>query len=111
MGLAQIWRDIAVELSTVGGVKPKQSSFEGSSEAAQALLERVQVGLVTEPEQRRRFQQLLRKHHYLGGLRAVGEQMYYGREFLRDDLSRRELWLGDYLQNHTGWRPNNAAQL
>ena len=33
--------------------------------------------LVTDLEERRRFQRLLCKHHYLGGLRAVGEQMYY----------------------------------
>ena len=43
----------------------------------QVLLEEVRVVLVTEPEERRRFQRLLRKHHYLGGLKAVGEQMYY----------------------------------
>jgi hypothetical protein len=43
----------------------------------QAVLEQVQVVLVTGPEERRRFQQLLRKHHYLGGLKAVGEQLYY----------------------------------
>ncbi len=47
------------------------------SETAQELLEQVKIGLVTEPEARRRFQQLLRKHHYLGGLRAVGQQLYY----------------------------------
>jgi len=33
--------------------------------------------LVTDPEERRRFQRLLGKHHYLGGLKAVGEQLYY----------------------------------
>jgi hypothetical protein len=33
--------------------------------------------LVTGTEERRYFQKLLRKHHYLGGLRAVGEQIYY----------------------------------
>lgn len=43
----------------------------------QALLEQVRVVPVTEPKERRRFQLLLRKHHYLGGLKAVGEQMYY----------------------------------
>jgi len=32
--------------------------------------------MVTAKE-RRRAQQLLRKHHYLGGLKAVGEQMCY----------------------------------
>jgi hypothetical protein len=46
-------------------------------ETAQALLEQVHIVLVTGTEERRRFQKLLRKHHYLGGLKAVGEQMYY----------------------------------
>lgn len=46
---------------------------------AQALIELAQVRVVpvTDKEQRRQFQQLLRKHHYLGGLQAVGEQLYY----------------------------------
>jgi hypothetical protein len=33
--------------------------------------------LVTAPVERRRFQRLLHQHHYLGGLKPVGEQMYY----------------------------------
>lgn len=32
---------------------------------------------VTATDERRRFQKVLREHHYLGGLRAVGEQLYY----------------------------------
>lgn len=32
---------------------------------------------VSEPEERRRFQRLLKQHHYLGALRPVGEQMWY----------------------------------
>ena len=43
----------------------------------QAVLDQVQVVPLTIPEERRRFQQLLRKHHYLGGLKAVGQQMHY----------------------------------
>lgn len=58
-------------------MKPKKSSSDGPSEVAQGLLEQAQVVLVTGTEERRRVQKLLRKHHYLGGLRAVGEQMYY----------------------------------
>jgi hypothetical protein len=58
-------------------MKPKKSLPDGSSEVAQGLLEQAQVVLVTGTEDRRRFQKLLRKHHYLGGVRAVGEQMYY----------------------------------
>ena len=43
----------------------------------QGLLEHVQVVLVPEPKERRRFQRLLQKHHYLGAIKPVGEQMYY----------------------------------
>lgn len=42
----------------------------------QQLLDEVQVELAT-PAQILRFQQLLRQHHYLGGLRPVGERLYY----------------------------------
>lgn len=59
------------------GVKRKKLPSEEPSELGHIVLEQVQVVLVTEQEERRRFQHLLRKHHYLGGLRAVGEQMYY----------------------------------
>jgi hypothetical protein len=47
------------------------------AEAGQALLEEVRVMLVSEPEERRRFQRLLKEHHYLGALRPVGEQMWH----------------------------------
>jgi hypothetical protein len=40
-------------------------------------LDQVRIVLVTEPDERRRFQRLLQRHHYLGGLKPVGEQMYY----------------------------------
>ncbi|MBP8262007.1 MAG: ISAs1 family transposase [Verrucomicrobia bacterium] len=43
----------------------------------QALLEQVRVLLVSELEERRRFQRLLKERHYLGALRPVGEQMWY----------------------------------
>lgn len=42
----------------------------------QQLLERIQVHLI-EPGEYGRCQQLLEQHHYLGGIHAVGEQMYY----------------------------------
>ena len=42
-----------------------------------ALLKEVRVVLVTDPKERRRFQGLLAKHHYLGRIQAVGEQLYY----------------------------------
>ena len=44
-------------------MKQKQSSAHTPSATEQVLLEEVRVVLVTEPEERRRFQRLLRKHH------------------------------------------------
>jgi len=58
-------------------MKSKKSSSHTPPDTDQGLLEQVQVVPVTAPEPRRRFQRLLRKHHYLGGLKPVGEQMYY----------------------------------
>jgi hypothetical protein len=55
-------------------MKEKKSSPGLPTE--RALLEEVRVRLVTERTERRRFQRLLEKHHYLGGLKAVGEQLY-----------------------------------
>ena len=68
---------MAVELFIVGGVKRKQLPLDRPAKSDQAVLEQVKVVLVTAPEERRRFQQRLRKHHYLGGLKAVGQQLYY----------------------------------
>jgi hypothetical protein len=66
-----------LRLSSVGGVKQKKLSSRTPAKTDPALLEQVQVVLVTEPEQRRRFQRLLKQHHYLGALKPVGEQLYY----------------------------------
>ena len=44
---------------------------------AQAILDHVRVVPLTDPQQRRRLQQQLRQHHYLGGLQAVGQQLHY----------------------------------
>ncbi len=62
---------------------------------------------VTGTEERRRFQKLLRKHHYLGGLKAVGEQLYYAAVDARGTwlalllfsaaakhLKHRDQWIG-----------------
>ncbi len=77
------------------------------SETAQKLLEQVQIVLVTGTEERRSFQKLLRKHHYLGGLKAVGEQMHYAAVDARGSwlalllfsaaakhLKHRDQWIG-----------------
>ena len=96
-----------MELFIVGGVKLKKSSSDMPSESAQELLRQIQVVLVTGTEERRRFQKLLRKHHYLGGLKAVGEQMYYAAVDARGNwlalllfsaaakhLKHRDQWIG-----------------
>ena len=61
----------------VEGVKQKKLWSHLPLGTEQALLEEVQVVLVSEPEERRCFQRLLKEHHYLGSLKPVGEQMYY----------------------------------
>ena len=58
-------------------MREKKTSSHTLSGTDQALLEQVQVVLVTDPQQRRRLQRLLQAHHYLGGLKPVGEQMHY----------------------------------
>jgi len=47
------------------------------SASEQALLVEVKVVPLTDQAARKRFQRLLEKHHYLGGLQAVGEQVHY----------------------------------
>jgi hypothetical protein len=58
-------------------VQQKKSSSRALVDTEQALLDQVRIVLVTEPDERRRFQRLLQQHHYLGALKPVGEQMYY----------------------------------
>jgi hypothetical protein len=58
-------------------VKQKPSASRSPSEAEQRVLDQVRVVLVTESDERRRFQRLLQQHHYLGAPKPVGEQMYY----------------------------------
>jgi hypothetical protein len=41
------------------------------------LLRTIQVERLDAPKQKARVQQLLEKHHYLGGIKATGEQIYY----------------------------------
>lgn len=47
------------------------------AQSEQALLDEVRVVLLPESRDRQRFQSLLKKHHYLGGVKAVGERLYY----------------------------------
>lgn len=75
--------------------------------AEQALLEEARVILIPASKERRRFQRLLQKHHYLGGLKPVGEQLYYVAVDARGEwlalllfsaaakhLKARERWIG-----------------
>jgi hypothetical protein len=55
----------------------KRNTSSRPTASEQTLLEEVRVILVPERQDRRRFQRLLDKHHYLGGLKPVGEQLYY----------------------------------
>ena len=47
------------------------------TESQQALLGEVRVILISQQPDRQRFQRLLERHHYLGRLKPVGEQLYY----------------------------------
>jgi len=91
----------------VRGVKQKKSPAHSPSPAQQALLEQVRVVLVTAPDERRRFQRWLKQHHYLGGLKPVGQQLYYAAVDAQDrwvalllfsaaakHLKHRDQWIG-----------------
>ncbi|RPI93602.1 MAG: DUF4338 domain-containing protein, partial [Chloroflexi bacterium] len=56
-------------------MKRKNLSSDQKLQAVPVDLKQVQVIVLTDPEERRQCQRLLRKHHYLGGLKAVGEQI------------------------------------
>ena len=88
-------------------MKQKKTPPHALVDTDQTLLDQVRVVLITQPEDRRRFQRLLQKHHYLGALKPVGEQMYYaavdgqGRwvalllfSAAARHLKHRDLWIG-----------------
>jgi hypothetical protein len=58
-------------------VKCKKAPVPPVAHAALASLDEVKVVTVTDPDQRRHLQKLLKKHHYLGSLKPVGERMFY----------------------------------
>lgn len=58
-------------------MKRKKASVDQLSGLEDVDLKQVQIVLLADPEERRHGQRWLRKHHYLGGLKAVGEQMHY----------------------------------
>jgi hypothetical protein len=58
-------------------VKCKKTPVPPVANTAPANLDEVKVVLVTEPDQQRHIQKLLKKHHYLGSLKPVGQRMFY----------------------------------
>jgi len=91
----------------------------------QIVLEELQVELVN-PEDLPRFQSLLRRHHYLGGIRPVGERLYYVAAWrgqwlallvfcaAAKHLRHREKWIGwteGQRRKRLGLVTNNARFL
>jgi hypothetical protein len=68
-------------------VKRKKPSSDQVLETVAVDLKQVRVVVLTDPEERRQCQRLLRQHHYLGSLKAVGEQMCYAA------VDSQGLWL------------------
>jgi hypothetical protein len=55
----------------------RQKNKTSKATAKPVQLDEIRVILVSDRPSRRRFQRLLQQHHYLGGVKAVGEQLYY----------------------------------
>lgn len=55
----------------------KQNKTTSKAAAPPIQLDEIRVILVSDRPSRRHFQRLLKKHHYLGAVKAVGEQLYY----------------------------------
>ena len=88
-------------------MKLNKTPVQSTSDTIQGSLADLRVVLVTEPDQQRRFQALLKKHHYLGSLKPVGERMYYAAVDARGHwvalllfsaaakhLKHRDQWIG-----------------
>jgi hypothetical protein len=58
-------------------VKCKKTPVPPVAHAAPASLDEVKVVTVPDPDQQRHLQKLLKKHHYLGSLKPVGQRMFY----------------------------------
>lgn len=58
-------------------MKRKKTPVPLVAEAAPASLDEVEVVAVPDLDQQRHLQKLLKKHHYLGSLKPVGERMFY----------------------------------
>ena len=62
--------------------------FRAAQSGASVSLAQVQIRLLTTAKTKGRARRLLAKHHYLGDVRAVGEQLFYAITAASDD------WLG-----------------
>jgi len=58
-------------------VKCKKTPVPPVAQCPPASLDEVNVQPLFEPDQQRFVQKLLKKHHYLGSLKPVGERMFY----------------------------------
>ena len=58
-------------------MKCKKTPVPPVAHAAPASLDEVKVVTVPDPDQQRHLQKLLKKHHYLGSLKPVGQRMFY----------------------------------
>ena len=61
----------------VGRVKRKISAAKQAADNDTTALDDIKILQLTELGDQRRLQSLLRKHHYLGSLKPVGERMFY----------------------------------
>ncbi len=77
--------DLTAKVFHTGGMSKRSQS--GKSEVSTSLAE-VQARLLDSRDDRARLQRLLRQHHYLGGVRPVGEQLFYAV------TGQRGEWLG-----------------
>src|ERR1017187_6338241 len=66
--------DIGAKVFHTGAMSKRSPS--GKSEVSTSLAE-VQARLLDSRDDKARLQRLLRQHHYLGGVRPVGEQLFY----------------------------------
>ena len=58
-------------------MKRKTTPVPPVAHAAPASLDEVKVVTVSDPDQQRHLQKLLKQHHYLGSLKPVGERVLY----------------------------------
>lgn len=73
------------------------STHQPPSDHQQALLREVRLKLLSTEPERRQLQDLLKAHHYLGNLKAVGQQIHYAI------LDTQDRWLGGLIFSAAAW--------